>query len=116
MKHHKKIRTFNRPSSQRKALMKSLARALIKNDRIKTTEMKAKELRPYVERLITYGKNGTLSDRRRVSALVGKDASLRLFTELVPRFESRQGGYTRVVKLSPRKGDASPMAYIEFVE
>ncbi|MGM0628995.1 MAG: 50S ribosomal protein L17 [Patescibacteria group bacterium] len=116
MKHHKKIRTFNRPSSQRKALMKSLARALIKNDRINTTEMKAKELRPYVERLITYGKKGTLSDRRRVSALVGKDASFRLFTELVPRFSNRQGGYTRVVKLSPRKGDASPMACIEFVE
>ncbi|MFP4539430.1 MAG: 50S ribosomal protein L17 [Candidatus Paceibacterota bacterium] len=116
MKHHKKIRSFNRPSSQRKALMRSLARALIKEERIKTTEMKAKELRPYVERLITYGKRGDLANRRRVSALVGKDASFKVFSELTPRFEKRSGGYTRVIKLSPRKGDASPMAYIEFVD
>ena len=116
MKHHNKIRSFGRPTNQRKALMRSLARALIKSEKIKTTEMKAKELRPYVERLITYGKKGTLSDRRRLSALVGKDASLKVFTELAPRFEKRSGGYTRITKLSPRKGDASPMAFIEFVE
>jgi large subunit ribosomal protein L17 len=116
MKHHNKIRSFNRTSKQRKALINSLARSLIKNGRIKTTEMKAKELRPYAERLITYGKRGTLSDRRRLSALVGKDASLKVFEELAPRFEKREGGYTRISKLSPRKGDASPMAYIEFVE
>ncbi len=116
MKHHKKTISFNRPSSQRKALMKSLARALIKEKKIKTTQVKAKTLRPFVERLITYGKNGTLSDRRRLSALVGKDASLKVFSELAPRFKERPGGYTRITKLTPRKGDASPMAYIEFVE
>ena len=116
MKNHNKIRSFNRPTNQRKALMKSLARSLILNERIKTTEMKAKELRPYVERLITYGKKGTLSDRRRTSALVGKDASLKVFTDLASRFEKREGGYTRISKLSSRKGDASPMAYIEFVD
>lgn len=116
MKHHNKIRSFNRVRNQRNALLKSLARALVKEERIKTTEMKAKEIRPYVERLITYGKKGTLSDRRRLSALVGKDASLKIFEDLAPRFEKRLGGYTRITKLSPRKGDASPMAYIEFVE
>lgn len=116
MKNHNKIRSFNRPSKQRKALLNSLARSLINSGRIKTTEMKAKELRPYAERLITYGKKGTLSDRRRLSALVGKDASLKVFEELVPRFEKRAGGYTRISKLSARKGDASSMAYIEFVE
>ena len=96
--------------------MKSLARALIKNEKIRTTEAKAKELRPYVERLITYGKKGTLADRRRLTALVGKDASGKVVDELSSRFKERQGGYTRVVKLSPRKGDASPMAQIEFVD
>ncbi len=116
MKHHNKIRSFNRPSKQRKALLNSLARALIVNERIKTTEMKAKELRPFAERLITYGKKGTLSDRRRVSALVGKDASLKVFEDLAPRFKERSGGYTRISKLSVRVGDASPMACIEFVE
>lgn len=116
MKKHNNIRSFNRPTKQRKALLKSLARALVMEEKIKTTEMKAKELRPYVERLITYGKKGTLSDRRRLSAIVGKDASLKIFSELAPRFEKRSGGYTRITKLSPRKGDASPMAYIEFVE
>lgn len=116
MKHHKKIRSFNRTASQRKALLKSLARSLIKSEKIKTTEMKAKELRPYVERLITYGKKGTLTDRRRLSALVGKDASSKVVGDLALRFEKRLGGYTRISKLSPRKGDASPMAYIEFVD
>lgn len=116
MKHHNKIRSFNRPRNQRKALLKSLSRALVIDERIKTTEMKAKEVRPFVERLITYGKKGTLSDRRRLSALVGKDASMKIFNDLAPRFEKRSGGYTRVTKISPRKGDASPMAYIEFVE
>lgn len=116
MKHHNKLRSFNRPRNQRKALLKSLARALVTEERIKTTEMKAKEIRPYVERLITYGKRGTLSDRRRLSALVGKDASMKVFNDLAPRFENRLGGYTRITKLSARKGDASPMAYIEFVE
>lgn len=115
MKHHKKIRSFKRPSDQRKALLRSLARSLVKNDRIKTTEAKAKELRPLADRLITYGKRGTLANRRRLVVIVGEDASKKVFDELSPRFKSREGGYTRIIKLSTRKGDASKMAYIEYL-
>ena len=115
MRHHKKTRTFNRPTAQRRALMRSLARALVLEERIKTTEKKAKELRPHVERLITYGKKGTLADRRRTVSVVGKDGAEKVFVTLAPRFNDRAGGYTRITKLPPRRGDASPMAYIEFV-
>lgn len=116
MKHHNNIRSFGRPTSQRKALLKGLARSLVLKGRIKTTEARAKELRPFVERLVTYGKGGELANRRRVIATVGSAATDRLYNELVPGFMDRNGGYTRITKLSPRQGDASPMAYIEFVE
>lgn len=115
MKHHKDIRKFNRPADQRVALFRSLARSLIDKERIETTEAKAKSLRPIVERFITYGKRGTLTDRRRLAQEVGDDMAKKVVEELGVRYAERQGGYTRVIKTGPRMSDAAAMAYIELV-
>ena len=106
---------FGRPSAQRKALLKSLATALILNGRIKTTEVKAKSLRPEFEKLITKAKTNTVHSKRLVSGLLHKDVAKKLFTEIAPRYASRNGGYTRIIKLGARKSDGAKMAYIEIV-
>ena len=98
-------------------MLANLATALFEHGRITTTEAKAKRLRPLAERLITFAKRGDLSARRRVLTVVrDKDVVHVLFTEIGPRYHTRQGGYTRIVKVGPRKGDNAPMAVIELVE
>ncbi len=115
MKHHKNIRKFGRNTDQRKALMNSLAYSLIKNEKIKTTEAKAKELRPFIERLVTYGKKGGLYNHRRLVSVVGESGAKKMMEVLSEKYKDRNGGYTRIVKISPRTSDGSPMGYIEFV-
>jgi large subunit ribosomal protein L17 len=117
VRHHKTGRKLGRDSAHRKALYANLCAGLIEHGRIKTTEAKAKEVRPVVEQLITLGKRGDLhAHRQAVSFLRSKYIAHILFTEIAPRFEDRQGGYTRVVKIGPRQGDAAPMAYLELVD
>lgn len=118
MRHKVKKKHFSRTAEQRKALMRSLARSLIMFERIETSEAKAKALRPFVERLITLAKKGDLASRRRaLSILPDKEAIRKLFVEISPRFEGRNGGYTRIIKLPIRKpGDSTELAVIEFVE
>ncbi|MDO8623767.1 MAG: 50S ribosomal protein L17 [bacterium] len=112
-----KARSFNRPARERRALLRSLARSLIIHEQISTTEAKAKELRPFVERLVTYGKKGTLASRRlAISKLGDKAAVKKLFDAIAPRYAERAGGYTRVVKRATRgTTDARKLAYIMFV-
>jgi large subunit ribosomal protein L17 len=115
MRHHNANRKFGRPKNQRQALLKSLAYSLVVKGKIKTTEAKAKELRPYVEKLVTFGKKETLASRRELDARVGKIAAKKIVTTLSPQFKDRKGGYTRITKMIRRKSDGSPMATIEFV-
>jgi large subunit ribosomal protein L17 len=104
------------PSHQR-LILANLATALFEHGRITTTEAKARRLRPLAEKLITKAKRGDLAARRQVLSVVqDKSVVHTLFTEIGPRFETRPGGYTRITKLGPRKGDAAPMALIELVE
>jgi large subunit ribosomal protein L17 len=113
----KKARTFARKAGPRKALMKSLARSLVLEERISTTEAKAKALRPFVERMVTYAKVNTLASRRLAKARLGDDEAVKkLFESIGPRYSERKGGYTRVTKRSLRgKSDARKLAYISFV-
>ena len=100
-----------------KLLIANLARALFSEGRIRTTEAKAKRLRPQAERLITFAKRGDVASRRQVLTVVRDKAVVhKLFAEIAPRFADRQGGYTRILKLGPRPGDAAPMVLIELVE
>ena len=117
MRHQKQGRKLGRDSAHRKALYSNLAGALIEHGRIRTTEAKAKEVRPIVEKMITLGKRGDLhAHRQAVAFLRSKSVAHRLFAEVAPRFADRPGGYTRVVKLGPRPGDSAPMAYLELVD
>lgn len=117
MRHRKSGRKLNMDSSQRKALFVSLANALLKNEIIRTTLPKAKELRKYVEPLITLSKSDDLSGRRiAFSKLRDRSNVLKLFNELGPRYNERQGGYLRIMKCGNRTGDAAPMAYVELVD
>ena len=117
MRHRVAGRKLGRTSSHRAALFKNMAAALIKHEQITTTLPKARELRPYVEKLITLGKKGGLSNRRLVIArLADLTQTAKLFDVLAPRYASRAGGYTRVLKAGFRASDAAPMAIIEFVD
>lgn len=115
MKHHVRNRKFGRPARQRKALLRSLARALVEHGRIQTTEAKAKELRPFIERMVTHGKKGTLAARRGIASEIGETLGAKLVDTIAPQYKERAGGYTRVVKLPPRQSDSARMAVIEFV-
>ena len=117
MKHRIKGKKLNRTSSHRKALLKNMAQALIKHEQIVTTLVKAKTLKPYFDKLITIGKKGNLSARRQAISKVG-DVKLveKLFSILAKRYETRNGGYSRVLKAGFRYGDAAPMAVIELVD
>lgn len=116
MRHRNSISKLNRTAAHRRALMKNLATSLIAEERIITTEAKAKALRPYAERLITLGKRGTLHARRQAMRWIhGRPIAKKLFEELAPRYENRAGGYTRIVKIGARAGDAAPMAMIQFL-
>lgn len=116
MKHHAGMRKLGRERNERKALLRSLACNLIRDGRIKTTEAKAKELRPFIEKLVTHAKKDTVASKRLVaSRLGGIEKSTKLFTTIAPKYLERPGGYTRVVKLPARLNDQSKMAIIEFV-
>lgn len=113
----KKGQTFHRETNQRRALIRSLARSLVLEERISTTEAKAKALRPFIERLVTYAKKNTLASRRLTQTRLGdKEAVKKLFDSIGPRYTERAGGYTRVVKRTKRGlNDARKLAYIAFV-
>lgn len=117
MRHGMSGRKFNRTKEHRKAMFKNLAQALIKNEQIKTTLPKAKDLRPIVEKLITLAKRGGLHCRRQaISQLQDHDVVKKLMDQMGSRFSSRAGGYTRIIKAGFRYGDNAPMAIIEFVD
>jgi large subunit ribosomal protein L17 len=117
MNHHKAKRKFGRTRSQRTALLRGLAISLIEHGRITTTDAKARELRPFIEEIVTHGKKGTLASRRLIISRLGgnEDNAKKMVEEISPRFVERPGGYTRILKLPRRAGDASKMAIIEFV-
>jgi large subunit ribosomal protein L17 len=117
MRHKMKGRKLNRTSPHRKAMLANMAAALIKHEQIKTTLPKAKELRRYVDKLVTLGKKGKLSDRRLAAARIRDEAMVKkLFDVLGDRYSKRNGGYTRVLKAGFRYGDCAPMAIIELVD
>jgi len=117
MRHRKHRSKLNRTSEHRVALLRNLSSALIERERVHTTDAKAKQLRPFVERLVTLARKGTLAARRLAFCKIGKKETVhKLFTVLGPRFKDRPGGYTRVVKADTRAGDGAQMAYIEFIE
>ena len=117
MRHRKVGRSLRRTSEQKLALMRNLASSLIESGGIVTTEAKAKELRPFVEKLITKAKTGTLHARRlAVRHIHKRETADKLFREIGPRFAKRPGGYTRILKTGHRKGDGAEMARIELVE
>lgn len=115
MRHGNVNRKFGRERGQRKALLKSLARNFLVKGRMQTTEAKAKEIRPMVEKLITRGKNPTLANRRVIIAALGDAKSAQKVITFAETHKARAGGYLRIVKMGPRKGDAAQMAIIEFV-
>jgi len=115
MRHGNTNRKFGRETNQRAALLKSLARSLVLRGRIQTTEAKAKEIRPLVEKMITRGKKDTLVSRRMLVAALGDAAAAQKMITTAQTYQERQGGYLRITKMGPRKGDAAPMAIIEFV-
>ncbi len=117
MRHRVGHRKLQRTSSHRAAMFRNMAAALVKHEQITTTLAKAKELRPYVEKLVTLAKKGGLSNRRLAHARMLDDAQLvKLFDVIAPRYAERNGGYTRVVKAGIRASDAAPIAIIEFVD
>ena len=117
MRHQRSGRKLGRDAAHRRSLYANLAGALIAHGRIRTTEAKAKEVRPIVEQMITLGKRGDLAAHRQaVAFLRSKPVARKLFADVAPRFADRPGGYTRVVKLGPRQGDSAPMAYLELVD
>jgi len=117
MKHNIKHRKLNRTSSHRKALLMNLSNALIKHEQITTTLPKAKELRPFIEKVVTLGKKGDLSARKKtMSILQDEKMTKKIFDKLAERYSERNGGYTRIIKLGNRYGDNAPTAVIEFID
>src|SRR6516165_9473473 len=117
MRHQRSGKKLGRDSAHRKALYSNLAGALIEHGRIKTTVTKAKAVKPLAEQMITLGRRGDLHARRQATAFLrSRDVVHHLFAHVAPRFKDRPGGYTRIVKLGPRPGDAAEMAYLELVD
>ncbi len=117
MNHRKTGRKLGRTSAHRKSLFRNMVTSLLDHEQIQTTDAKAKELRGIAEKMITLGKRGTLHARRQALQTVrSKDVTAKLFSELADRYRERPGGYTRVIKLGQRAGDAAPMAIIELVD
>jgi len=117
MRHRRAGKKLGRDSAHRRALHSNLAGALIEHGRIKTTQAKAKAVKPFAEQMITLGKRGDLHARRLALAeLRSQDVVHQLFADVAPRFADRAGGYTRIVKLGPRLGDAAEMVYLELVD
>ncbi len=117
MRHQKEGRKFGREKGHRDALLKNLVRSLVDHERITTTLAKAKEMRSLTDRIITYGKNGTVHHRRMAFRYLGnRDLVKKVFDVYAPRYKEREGGYTRIYKKGYRRGDCAPMAIIEFVD
>jgi large subunit ribosomal protein L17 len=117
MNHRKNQRKLSRTGSHRKALLRNMVTSLLEHEAIRTTDAKAKELRGVAEKMITLGKRGTLHARRQaLETIRSKEVTAKLFDELAGRYRQRAGGYTRILKLGPRPGDAAPMAIIELVD
>jgi large subunit ribosomal protein L17 len=117
MRHRKSGRRLSMPGDRRKALLRSLATAMLIHEGIQTTEARAKELRRFVERLVTIGKRGDINARRlALQKLPNKLLVEKVFDVYSPRYQQRAGGYTRIIKMGPRHGDSAPMVRIEFVE
>lgn len=116
MRHRKGGRKLSRTAEHRRALFRNLVTALLERERIRTTDAKAKELKRWADRMVTLGKRGTLAARRRAAAFVCKEAVVRkLFDQIAPRYAERHGGYTRIIKLGPRRGDSAPLSLVELV-
>jgi len=116
MRHRAKGRQLSRTSSHRRALLRNMATSLFEHGAIVTTEAKAKELRPFAEKLITLARRGDLHARRQAARAVKEPGVLQtLFAEIGPKFAARPGGYTRILKLGPRRSDATEMVYLELV-
>ena len=117
MRHGKHRHKLSRDSAHRRALLRNLSRDLIEHERIKTSQAKAKAVKPEVEKLITLAKRGDLHARRQALSELGQDRFLvhKLFEEIGPRYAQRPGGYTRIVKLGPRKSDSTEMVFLELV-
>jgi large subunit ribosomal protein L17 len=117
MRHQKKRNKLSRDAGHRKALIMNLCEQIVEHERIKTTEAKAKVVKPEVEKLITLAKRGDLHARRQALARLGQNKFTvhKLFEEIAPRYSERPGGYTRILKLGPRRSDATEMVYIELV-
>ena len=117
MRHLNSGRKLSRSSSHRKAMLRNMVTSIIMHERIQTTDAKAKELRRWVDRMITLGKKQTIAARRRARAYIRTDEAVsKLFAEVAPRFASRAGGYTRIIKVGQRHGDAAPMSIVELTE
>jgi large subunit ribosomal protein L17 len=117
MRHQKTRNKLSRSASHRKALFANLITAVITHERIKTSEAKAKAVKPEVEKLITLAKRGDLHARRQALSALGQDKNTvhKLFEEIAPRYAERPGGYTRILKLGPRRSDATEMVFLELV-
>ena len=117
MRHNVAGRKFSRETSHRLAMYDNLVTDLLRHGKITTTEAKAKEVRMIADKMVTLGKDGTLDARRRAQGIVkDKEVLSKIFSEYAPRYTNRPGGYTRILKLSPRHGDGAPMALLEMVE
>jgi len=116
MRKLKKGRKLSREKNQRKALLKSLARALFLEEKIKTTEAKAKEIKIFSDKFITHARKGGLPENRYLARYFSKDIVKKLINEIGPRFKTRPGGYTRIIKLGPRASDGAKMAIIELLK
>jgi len=117
MRHLKSGRKLNRSSSHRRALFRNMVTSLLQHEHLQTTDAKAKDLRRWVDRMVTLGKRGTLHARRQALAFVrSRTVVAKLFDDIAPRFSSRPGGYTRITKLGIRRGDAAPISLIELTE
>ena len=117
MRHQRQRYQLSRSASHRKALLMNLVKELVDHERIRTTEAKAKAVKPEVERLITLAKRGDLHARRQALSALGQDKFVvyKLFEEIAPRYAEREGGYTRILKLGPRKSDSTEMVFLELV-
>jgi len=117
MRHQKTRHKLSRDSAHRKALVRNLCKEVIEHERIKTSQAKAKAVKPEVEKLITLAKRGDLHARRQALSALGQDKFIvhRLFEEVAPRYETRPGGYTRILKLGPRQSDSTEMVFLELV-
>lgn len=117
MRHLNDGRKLNRTAAHRRALLRNLLKALLIREQIRTTDAKAKELRRHADRMVTLGKRGTVHARRLAYVYLGSRKLVQhLFDDVAPRFQERAGGYTRVMKLGPRRGDAAPLSIVEFTE